>query len=933
MPVRVVVGAFVVALPILLVHCGVGDLVNPGEGGRLAVSTPSLAEAAAVGSQALRTVTVDITSASGRAVGWSAQRAQGGAWLAFTPTAGTVPSTVTVTFDPDGLAVGEFRDTIVVRADGSDAEPLRVPVAFTIEECALSPVTAGGGDAGTLSAVDCGAPNRADHFARVYAFDGAAGDSVTVVLSSAAFDPYLVIATPEEAAPVAVAQHTGGHGERNASGDWRLENGDLQSAVRAAVPLVEASDCPFSPDDACLVHVLLPEDGTYLIEVTTEQPGETGAYTLSVALPGDPTAPGLGGLGVGQFQLGGIVQIPQGEGLAGTEGVFKGRLNDPDAFDSLRLEVEVELVGTDFNDVPTAASAMGANGDTAEVAISGLADAASYHWQARAVDNTGRAGPWMAFGTNADPGGVDFVTVVSRLPDLPTVLAQARTDGTPIATGATTPERQVRTSATVSDPDGDDVRIEVEVKPVGTDFDGTPSGASGAVASGGTAEFTIGGLTDDVSYRWRVRAADANNLFSDWVEFGGNGDEADFVVDVGASGVDPAASSVETDVTSISADGDVATITVTVVNVLGEPVVGAPVTLSATGGGNSFTQPGDTDASGVATGTFGSTEAVDKVVTAVADGVTITETVTITVEPGAASAATSQITADPTSIVANGTSVSTITVQLRDANNNDLTSSGGTVTLLTTLGNLSGVIDNEDGTYTDALTAATTPGTATITGTVAENAIADDATVQFTAGAATQLVFTVQPPTSVTVGAQFTVQVAAQDDQGTTDPTFVEDVSLAIGAGSPGGTLSGTTTVSAVNGVATFSGLSLDVAGAGYTLVASALNLPDVTSNSFAVTTGATTTTITGDDPDPSAVGEAYTVTYTVEVSAGDGTPTGGVTVSDGTDSCVGTVAEGSCELTSTTAGDKTLMATYEGDGDFTVSTSPDEPHSVTDSG
>ncbi|HEX9729768.1 MAG TPA: Ig-like domain repeat protein [Gemmatimonadales bacterium] len=91
-----------------------------------------------------------------------------------------------------------------------------------------------------------------------------------------------------------------------------------------------------------------------------------------------------------------------------------------------------------------------------------------------------------------------------------------------------------------------------------------------------------------------------------------------------------------------------------------------------------------------------------------------------------------------------------------------------------------------------------------------------------------------------------------------------------------------------------------------------------------------TTTTITGDDPDPSVVGEAYTVTFTVvPVAPGAGTPTGNVTVTDGTDSCVGTVAVGSCSLTSTTAGAKTLVATYAGDGNFLGSTSAEEPHQV----
>ena len=52
------------------------------------------------------------------------------------------------------------------------------------------------------------------------------------------------------------------------------------------------------------------------------------------------------------------------------------------------------------------------------------------------------------------------------------------------------------------------------------------------------------------------------------------------------------------------------------------------------------------------------------------------------------------------------------------------------------------------------------------------------------------------------------------------------------------------------------------------------------------------------------------------------GDPEGNVTVSDGTDTCTGTVAAGTCGLTSTTAGAKPLTATYAGDANFTTSIS-----------
>src|SRR5439155_25769907 len=88
-----------------------------------------------------------------------------------------------------------------------------------------------------------------------------------------------------------------------------------------------------------------------------------------------------------------------------------------------------------------------------------------------------------------------------------------------------------------------------------------------------------------------------------------------------------------------------------------------------------------------------------------------------------------------------------------------------------------------------------------------------------------------------------------------------------------------------------------------------------------------TTSTITSDSPDPSVVGQPVIVNYTVTSTSG--TPTGNVTVSDGTVSCTGTVAAGTCSITFTTAGAKTLTATYAGDANFNGSTSAGASHQV----
>jgi hypothetical protein len=92
-----------------------------------------------------------------------------------------------------------------------------------------------------------------------------------------------------------------------------------------------------------------------------------------------------------------------------------------------------------------------------------------------------------------------------------------------------------------------------------------------------------------------------------------------------------------------------------------------------------------------------------------------------------------------------------------------------------------------------------------------------------------------------------------------------------------------------------------------------------------------TTTTITSDIPDPTVTGQAYSVNFTMTSNNGSTptAPSGTVTVSDGTDSCMAAVASGTCTLTSTTPGSKSLTATYAGDSNFNGSTSASEPHTV----
>ena len=89
------------------------------------------------------------------------------------------------------------------------------------------------------------------------------------------------------------------------------------------------------------------------------------------------------------------------------------------------------------------------------------------------------------------------------------------------------------------------------------------------------------------------------------------------------------------------------------------------------------------------------------------------------------------LVAAPTSVVADGSTTSSVTVTLADASGNLLTASGGTVALSSTgSATIGAITDNGDGTYTATVT-NTVAESVTISGTLDGAAITDTATVTF----------------------------------------------------------------------------------------------------------------------------------------------------------------------------------------------------------
>jgi hypothetical protein len=203
--------------------------------------------------------------------------------------------------------------------------------------------------------------------------------------------------------------------------------------------------------------------------------------------------------------------------------------------------------------------------------------------------------------------------------------------------------------------------------------------------------------------------------------------------------------------------------------------------------------------------------------------------------------------AQPVAVAANST-LPPVRVEARDASTALATCFKGQVTVslatnpagatlsgVTTMTAVAGVatfanlrIDKVD---TGVTLSATSPGLTTTT----------SAAFDVTSAPTIRLSFTAEP-TNASAGTAIApaVVVTVQDTLGTTVTSFSSDVTVAIGTNPGGGTLSGTTTVAAVAGVATFSTLKISTAGTGYTLVATSgsLTTPSAAFNVTGVSSG-----------------------------------------------------------------------------------------------
>ena len=103
------------------------------------------------------------------------------------------------------------------------------------------------------------------------------------------------------------------------------------------------------------------------------------------------------------------------------------------------------------------------------------------------------------------------------------------------------------------------------------------------------------------------------------------------------------------------------------------------------------------NADGTYSATLNSSTAVSTAnITATLNGSAVVDTASVNFLVGNADVSTSLVTASTASIIADGVATSIITVQLKDAFDNNLISGGASVLMSTSAGALTGVTDNND---------------------------------------------------------------------------------------------------------------------------------------------------------------------------------------------------------------------------------------------
>jgi hypothetical protein len=256
------------AATVLLTTCRLDELISPPPVGPITTSIAEIVDSAAVGSIEQRVTSIGVDIPGERAAAWTATSAGESPWLSLSATSGTASDRLAATLIPANLPVGVYQDTIRFQVGREASNLTELPVQFTIHPCSVIEISSDTAVTDSVTTSSCAAPRLDDRFAAVFGFSAAAGDSVSVMLTSAEFDAYVV----------------------------------LDSTMDATTPpLAEADSCDGADGNPCLVYLLLSDSGRYFVAATTaqESTAATGIAELSRTVrAGQHHRSAIGGSGV-----------------------------------------------------------------------------------------------------------------------------------------------------------------------------------------------------------------------------------------------------------------------------------------------------------------------------------------------------------------------------------------------------------------------------------------------------------------------------------------------------------------------------------------------------------------------------------------------------------------------------------------------------------
>jgi adhesin/invasin len=322
--------------------------------------------------------------------------------------------------------------------------------------------------------------------------------------------------------------------------------------------------------------------------------------------------------------------------------------------------------------------------------------------------------------------------------------------------------------------------------------------------SGGVSNGTISVVTDNGNgtYSATFTATTSGTATSILATIGGTSVTSNpptVTVSAGALSLSQSALTVSS---SSVASGSSITLTLTAKDSNGNtlPTGGQTVLFSRSGGSSSGTISSTTDNNnGTYTASFtGTTSGSATTINATVGGVSLTSALpSVTVTPGIYSLAQSTATISSSSVSAGSTV--TLTVTAKDANGNQLTSGGLTITFGqsggTSAGTVSAITDNANGTYTAIFTASTSGTATTLAASIGGVALTSSApTITVIAGmlSLAQSSISVSSPT-VQSGGTVTLTFTSKDSSGNLISSGGQTVAFNRSGGTSAGTISATT--------------------------------------------------------------------------------------------------------------------------------------------